>query len=90
MDRSRRTKPIDFLKSEVADILAEAAASSDPLYLIDGDGPRLVLLDAGVFAQYEEQIALLRVLALGQKEIEQGKFRDADAVLAELEQEDRQ
>lgn len=90
MDESRRTKPIDFLNSEVADILAESASSSDPLYLMDGDQPRLVLLDARVFAQFEEQMALLRVLALGQNEIEQGKFREAEAVLAELEQEDRQ
>jgi PHD/YefM family antitoxin component YafN of YafNO toxin-antitoxin module len=84
MDGSRRTKPIDFLKNDIADILAEAAASSEPLYLTEGDQPRLVLLDASLFAQYEEQIALLKVLSLGQKEIAQGKFRDAEAVFAEF------
>lgn len=70
MDGSRRSKPIDYLKNDVANILAEAAASSERLYLTKGNQPRLVLLDAGAFSQYEERIALLKVLALGQKEIE--------------------
>ena len=32
---------------------------------------------------------LLTILALGQKDIEQGKFKDADAFLAELDDLDR-
>lgn len=33
----------------------------------------------------EQTVALLRMLAFGNKEIEQGKFRDAEDVFAELD-----
>ena len=37
----------------------------------------------------QQTLALLKVLTLGQKDIERGKFKDADAFLAELEDLDR-
>jgi low affinity Fe/Cu permease len=35
--------------------------------------------------EHERTVALLRLLSLGNKEIEQGKFRDAEDVFAELD-----
>jgi hypothetical protein len=37
----------------------------------------------------QQTLTLLKILALGQKDIEQGKFKDADAFLAELNDLDR-
>ena len=33
----------------------------------------------------EDALALLKLLALGNKEIEQGQFRDAEAVFADID-----
>jgi PHD/YefM family antitoxin component YafN of YafNO toxin-antitoxin module len=90
MNESRRTKPIDFIKSDTAAVMAEVSASGEPLYLVDGGEPRLVLLDVEEFARMEEQLALLKLLAQGREEIAQGRFRDAESVFAELDREDQQ
>lgn len=40
--------------------------------------------------EQEQTVALLKMLALGNKEIEQGKFRDAEDVFAELDKTSQQ
>lgn len=87
MDEKPRTRPLEFLSNTVDEIVAEVSASAAPLYLLDGGAPRLVLLDAAAFAELEERVALLKLLLQGEREISQGKFRDFEAVFAELEQE---
>ena len=42
-------------------------------------------LDTPSDEQREGTLALLELLAMGAREIEQGKFRDADKVLSELD-----
>jgi hypothetical protein len=40
--------------------------------------------------EHERTVALLRLLSLGNKEIEHGKFRDAEEVFAELDKTTQQ
>lgn len=42
-------------------------------------------MDIKSIEEQEQTVALLRMLSLGNKEIEQGKFRDAEDVFAELD-----
>jgi hypothetical protein len=45
-------------------------------------------MDVRSHEEHEATLALLKVLALGNREIEQGQFRSADKVFAELDPED--
>ena len=45
-------------------------------------------MDVRSFEEQEETLALLKILALGNREIELGKFRDAKDVFAELDKAD--
>lgn len=47
-----------------------------------------VVMDVRSFEEQEETLALLKILALGNREIELGKFRDAEDVFAELDKAD--
>jgi len=42
-------------------------------------------MDVKSYEEQEQTLALLKILALGNREIEQGKFRDAEDVFAELD-----
>ena len=46
---------------------------------------KLVVMDVKSYEEQEETLALLKMLALGNREIEKGRFRPADDVLAELD-----
>ncbi len=64
-------------------------ASGEPLLITQNGEAKLVVQDVQSYEDTQQTLALLKVLTLGQKDIERGKFKDADAFLAELEDLDR-
>ncbi|MFA5825106.1 MAG: hypothetical protein WC825_03925 [Gallionellaceae bacterium] len=57
----------------------------EPLLITQDGEAKLVVMDIKSYEEQEQTLALLRMLALGNKEVEQGKFRDAEDVFAELD-----
>jgi PHD/YefM family antitoxin component YafN of YafNO toxin-antitoxin module len=49
---------------------------------------KLVVMDVKSYEEQEETLALLKILALGNREIELGKFRDVESVFTELDKAD--
>jgi len=77
-------KPISYLKSHAAQIAQELADGADPLVVTQNGVARLVVLDAADFERREQAVALLKLLALGDREIESGQLVEADDLYAEL------
>ena len=48
---------------------------------------KLVVMDVRSYEEHAQTFALLKLLALGNSEIEQGKYRPADEVFAEMDKE---
>ena len=90
MKLSTQIKPISYLKSHTAQIVKELTESRQPMVITQNGEATLVVMDVKSFEEHEQTLALLKLLALGNKEIEQGKFRDADAVFADLDKADLQ
>ena len=88
MKFSTQVKPISYLKSHAAEIIKDITKNREPMLITQNGEAKLVVMDVKSFEQQEETLALLKILALGNREIEQGKFRDAEAVFAELDQAD--
>jgi prevent-host-death family protein len=82
-------KPISYLKSDAAQIVKDLTASGEPLLITQNGEAKLVVQDVQSYEDTQQTLALLKLLALGQKDIEQGKFKDADEFLAELDDLDR-
>ena len=49
---------------------------------------KLVVMDLKTYEEQQETLALLKLLALGNKEIEAGQFRAASEVFADLDGEE--
>lgn len=49
----------------------------------------MVIMDIRSHEEHEETLALLKLLSLGQQQIEAGHYRRIEAVLAELDAADR-
>lgn len=77
-------KPISYLKSHAAQIAQELADGADPLVVTQNGVARLVVMDAVDYERREQTLALLKLLALGDRQIERGEHVDADEVYAEL------
>ncbi len=85
MKFSSQIKPISYLKSHAAEIVKNLSESREPLLITQNGEAKLVVLDVKTYEEQEATLALLRILALGNHEIEQGRFRDIEAVFVELD-----
>lgn len=88
MKLSTQIKPISYLKSHTAQIVKELTDSRQPMVITQNGEATLVVIDVKSFEEREDTLALLKILAMGNQEIEQGQFRDAEAVFAELDKVD--
>ncbi|MFN3304050.1 MAG: type II toxin-antitoxin system Phd/YefM family antitoxin [Roseateles sp.] len=86
--RSARVKPISYLKSHAASIANDIAESGEPLLITQNGEARLVVMDVHAYERQQETLALLKLLSLGQRDIDAGRGRDADEVFAELQKDD--
>ena len=88
MQLSTHIKPISYLKSHTAQIVKDISLSREPLLITQNGEAKLVVIDVKTYEEREATLAMLKILALGNREIEQGKFKDAEDVFARLDQED--
>ncbi|MNQ94636.1 type II toxin-antitoxin system [compost metagenome] len=90
MKLSSQIKPISYLKSHTAEIVKTITESREPLVITQNGEAKLVVMDVKSFEEQEDTMALLKLLAMGNREIEEGKFREAEDVFAELDRVEHQ
>lgn len=84
MRYSSQVRPISYLKANAAELLDQLAEQRQPLVITQNGEAKAVLLDLATFEETQETLALLKLLALGNKEIEQGKVQDVASVVKRL------
>jgi prevent-host-death family protein len=78
MKLSTRIKPISYLKAHAAEIVRSLAETGEPLIITQNGEAKAVLQDIAGFEQTQETLALLKILALGNRQIGEGKVQSAD------------
>ena len=84
MRYSARVKPISYLKANAADILSTLAERREPMVITQNGEAKAVIQDVASFEQTQETLALLKLLALGQRDVDAGKTKSARAVVERL------
>ena len=85
MKFSSQIKPISYLKSHTAEIVKDISESRQPLLITQNGEAKLVVLDVKSYEEQEETLALLKILAMGNRDIEQGKFLDVEDVFNDFD-----
>ena len=85
-----QVKPISYLKSHAAEIVRDITESGEPMLITQNGEAKVVVQDAQSYEDLQQTVALLKILAMGQKDIETGNFTPTDEVFAELERMDRE
>lgn len=89
MKYSTNVKPISYLKSHAAEIVTTLNETREPLLITQNGEAKLVVMDVRSYEQQEQAIALLQLLAQGQRDIEEGRVMAAADVFADIEAMDR-
>jgi prevent-host-death family protein len=84
MQFSSQVKPISQLKAHAAEILLDLAQRREPLVITQNGEARAVLQDVVSYEETQSTLALLKILALGNREIEEGRVRPLKDVVRRL------
>lgn len=81
MRLSEQIKPISFLKAHAADIIRNFDDNGAPLIITQNGEAKVVIQSIKNYEETQETMALLKILALGNRQIEEGKVLSAtDAI----------
>ena len=84
MKLSSRIKPISYLKAHASEIVRTLVDQREPLFITQNGEAKVVLQDIDSFEQAQETMALLKILALGSRQIEAGEVQHSADVIARL------
>jgi len=80
MKPSSQIKPISYLKAHASEVIRMLGERGEALIIAQNGEAKTVLQDVQSYEQTQETLALLKILALGNREIEDGKVQSAAAV----------
>jgi len=84
MRYSEQVKPVSYLKANAADVLRSLADGGAPLVITQNGEARAVLQDVASYQATQETLALLKLLALGARDLDAGKVSPARDAIARL------
>jgi prevent-host-death family protein len=84
MRYSSQVKPISYLKANAAEVLTHIAEQREPMVITQNGEAKAVLQDVASFEETQETLALLKILALGNRDLTSGKLKPVADVVARL------
>ena len=84
MKLSSRIKPISYLKAHASEIVRTLRDQGEPLVITQNGEAKVVLQDIDSFEKTQETMALLKILALGNRQIDAARVEPAADVIARL------
>lgn len=84
MRYSTQVKPISYLKANAAEILRDLADRREPMVITQNGEAKAVIQDVASYEEAQQTLTLLKLLALGDREIAEGKTKPAAEVFERL------
>jgi prevent-host-death family protein len=84
MKLSSQIRPISYLKAHAAEIVRSLREQGEPLVITQNGEAKVVMQDIESYEQTQETMALLKILALGAHQVEEGKVQPAADVIKGL------
>jgi prevent-host-death family protein len=84
MKLSSQIKPISHLKAHAAEIVRNLGSHGSAVVITQNGEAKAVLQDVHAYEQTQETLALLKILALGQQQIAEGRVIPLDDAIAQI------
>ena len=78
-------RPISYFKANAAEIVRTIAEQPEPYIITQNGEAKAVLVDYESYEQQQETLALLKILALGEKQVREGRTKPASEVFDRLQ-----
>lgn len=84
MRLSTQVKPISYVKANAAQIIDELADGGPPIVVTRNGEAKAIVMSLYEYEKMQETLALLKLLAMAEKNIAEGKVRPAREAIEEL------
>ncbi len=84
MKLSKNTKPISYLKENAAKVAEELKSNGEPYLITQNGEAAMVVQSVQEYEQTQETLAMLKMIAQSEKDIEQGHLVSIDDAFSEL------
>ncbi|KND59422.1 Prevent host death protein, Phd antitoxin A [Candidatus Burkholderia verschuerenii] len=85
-----RVRPLSHLKNRAAEMIRNITESREPMLITQNGEAKVVVQDVQSYEDLHQTIARLKILAMGQKNIEAGQCFSALDVFKEIERLDKE
>jgi prevent-host-death family protein len=86
MKYASRVKPISYLKANAAKVVRGLAESGEPMIITQNGEATAVIQDIASYEQTQETLAMLKILALGEQQVKEGKTVSASEAMRRFRQ----
>jgi prevent-host-death family protein len=84
MKPSTNIKSISYLKANASDVVNQLQEQREPMIITQNGEAKMVVQDIESYEKTQQTLALLKILALGQKQIEAGEVVEASTIIERI------
>jgi prevent-host-death family protein len=81
---STQIRPISYLKANAAEVLQVLEEQRKPMIITQNGEAKAVIQDVATYEETQETLALLRILAFGNQQVERGEITPISEVVSRL------
>ena len=86
MKLSQDLKPVSYFKNNMAEVLRKLNENQGTMIITQNGEAKAALIDIKAYEELQESLAMLEMIALGNKNLTEGRYRPAEQVLKEFEE----
>ena len=84
MKFSEAVKPISYFKAHAAQVVRDVVDNNKTMIITQNGEAKVVLQDVKAYEQLQESLALLKILALSNKSLNEGKIKTASKAFKDI------
>ncbi|MGD1967334.1 MAG: type II toxin-antitoxin system Phd/YefM family antitoxin [Desulfobacterales bacterium] len=86
MKLSQDLKPVSYFKNNMAAVIRKLNENQGTMIITQNGEAKAVLIDIKAYEDLQETLAMLEMIAQGNKSVTEGRYRPAEQVLNEFEE----
>lgn len=87
MKLSAQIRPISYLKAHASDVVQELSEHKEPMIITQNGEAKLVVQDIESYEKTQETLALLKILALGNRQIEENMTTSVKSAIKRIREQ---
>jgi prevent-host-death family protein len=85
MKLSQDLKSVSYFKNNMAEVIRKLSENQGTMIITQNGEARAALMDIKAYEDLQETLAMLEMIAIGNKNLTEGRYRPAEQVLREFE-----